>query len=505
MQTYLLALDQGTSSSRSIVFDREGAVVAMAQRELRQIYPQPGWVEHDAVEIWAGQLATAREALAKAGIAASALAAIGITNQRETTVVWDRRTGQPVCNAIVWQDRRGEPTCQALCEAGHEATFRDRTGLLLDAYFAGTKLQWLLDQVPGVRARAERGELAFGTIDSWLIWQLTGGADASTRGRAVHATDVTNASRTLLFDIRRNTWDDTLLGLLRVPHALLPQVFPSSHRFGATTPDLLGSAVAIGGVAGDQQSALFGQACFHAGQVKNTYGTGCFMLMNTGGRFETSTNGLITTSAAETTAAPQFAREGSVFVGGAVVQWLRDGLNAIKASSEVQQLAESVPDNGGVMFVPAFTGLGAPYWNAEARGTIVGLTRGSTLAHIARAALESIAFQSAALLGAMSRDVAASGGAGVAELRVDGGASVNDLLMQFQADLLGIPVLRPRVIETTALGAAYLAGLSCGVYAGIDELAAKWRVERTFTPTLSRERADELMQRWEHAVAQSTA
>ena len=502
---HLLALDQGTSSSRAIVFDARGAVVAQAQQEFRQIFPQPGWVEHDPMEIWQSQLATARGALAQAKLDATDIASIGITNQRETTIVWNRATGEPIGNAIVWQDRRTAPACEALKQRGLEPLFRERTGLVLDAYFSGTKLAWLLDHVEGARAAAERGELAFGTVDSWLMWLLTGGVSASSRAQAVHATDVTNASRTLLYDVPRGQWSSELLDALRVPRAVLPEVHPSSHVFGHTTADCFGTPIAIGGVAGDQQSALFGQACFRPGQVKNTYGTGCFMLMNTGDRFEVSANGLLATSAAQTGAAPQFAREGSVFIGGAVVQWLRDGLRAIQSSSEVQQLAESVPDNGGVMFVPAFTGLGAPHWNPDARGTIVGLTRGSTIAHIARAALESIAFQSAALLDAMTKDIVAGGGAPVTELRVDGGASVNDLLMQFQADLLGIPVIRPKVIETTALGAAYLAGLSAGVWAGTDELAAQWQVDRTFHPTMSRERALESMQRWEHAVTQATA
>ena len=495
--SYLLALDQGTSSSRSIVFDAAGRIVAMAQREFRQIYPQPGWVEHDALELWTSQLATAREALAKANLAAQDIVSIGITNQRETTVVWNRKTGAPIHNAIVWQDRRAEPTCAGLRERGLEPTFRQKTGLVIDAYFSGTKLKWLLDNVAGARAAAQRGELAFGTVDSWLMWQLTGGQ--------VHATDVTNASRTMLLNVHTNQWDDELLALLDIPREVLPEVRPSSHVYGHTRSDVLGASVPIGGVAGDQQSALFGQACFKAGLAKNTYGTGCFMLMHTGAQFQSSANGLITTSAAQPTATPEFALEGSVFIGGAVVQWLRDGLHAIKGSGEVQSLAESVPDSGGVVFVPAFTGLGSPYWKADARGTIVGLTRGSTVAHIARAALESIAFQSAALLQAMSRDAVAHGGAPVSELRVDGGACVNDLLMQFQADLLGIPVVRPKVIETTALGAAYLAGLSSGVYQGLDELAAQWQVERRFQPTMPRERAAELMQRWERAVRQTVA
>jgi glycerol kinase len=494
--TYLLALDQGTSSSRSIVFDTHGHMVAMAQQELPQIYPQPGWVEHDPMVIWRDQLATARQALAQAGLQARDIHAIGITNQRETTVLWNRRTGQPVHHAIVWQDRRAENTCAVLRADGRAALIQQKTGLLIDAYFSGSKLKWLLDTVPGARQQAERGELAFGTIDSWLLWQLTGGA--------LHATDVSNASRTMLFNVHSNTWDAELMALLDIPASLMPAVLPSSAQFGQTMSELLGSAVPIGGVAGDQQSALFGQACFSAGMAKNTYGTGCFMLMHTGSTFQTSHNGLLTTSAAQINAQPQFALEGSVFVGGAVVQWLRDGLGAIRSSSEVEALAQSVPDAGGVMMVPAFTGLGAPYWQPDARGSITGLTRGSTLAHIARAALESIAYQSAALLQAMSRDAVAAGGAPVTELRVDGGACGNNLLMQFQADLLGIAVVRPAVTETTALGAAYLAGLSSGVYTGTDELAALWRAERTFRPAMSRDQAGSLMAKWEHAVRQAT-
>lgn len=494
--TYLLALDQGTSSSRSIVFDAHGHIVAQAQLELPQIYPRPGWVEHDPMEIWRTQLATAQSALQQAGLAARAVRAVGITNQRETTVVWNRQTGQPIHHAIVWQDRRAEPACALLRERGLADTIQQKTGLLIDAYFSGTKLQWLLDHVPGARAQAERGELAFGTVDSWLLWNLTRGAR--------HVTDVSNASRTMLFNVHSNQWDDELLALLRIPRALMPEVLPSAADFGHTHANVLGSAIAIGGVAGDQQSALFGQACFSAGMAKNTYGTGCFTLMHTGTQFQTSHNGLLTTSAAQTTAQPEFALEGSVFVGGAVVQWLRDGLRAISASSEVQSLAESVPDSGGVMMVPAFTGLGAPYWKPDARGTITGLTRGTTMAHIARAALESIAYQSAALLQAMGRDAVAAGGAPVSELRVDGGACVNDLLMQFQADLLGIPVVRPAVIETTALGAAYLAGLSSGVYASTAELAQLWRAERRFLPVLSRAHAQERMAQWERAVRQAT-
>ena len=492
---HLLALDQGTSSSRAIVFHRSGRMVAQAQRELPQIYPRPGWVEHDPMEIWQAQFAVAQQAMAQAGLTAADIAAIGITNQRETTVLWDRRTGRPLHNAIVWQDRRTEPLCAQLREHGLGDAVRHATGLVIDPYFSGTKLRWLLDQVPGAHLAAAQGELAFGTVDSWLLWQLTGGR--------VHATDVSNASRTMLFDIRHNTWAPELLAALHIPDSVLPQVFPSSHIFGETT--LFGAPIPIAGIAGDQQAALFGQAGFSAGVAKNTYGTGCFMLMHTGGQLQHSSHGLISTAAAQTSAALQYAMEGSVFVGGAVVQWLRDGLNAIRASTEVESLAGSVADSGGVMFVPAFTGLGAPYWQADARGAIVGLSRGSTVAHIARAALESIAFQSAALLQAMAADARAAGGTAPTELRVDGGACVNDLLMQFQADLLGIPVLRPAVTETTALGAAYLAGLGSGVYGGLDELAAQWQVERRFEPHMPRDVADQRMADWSRAVRQATA
>jgi len=494
---HLLALDQGTSSSRAIVFHASGRIVAMAQREFRQIYPQPGWVEHDANEIWDSQLAVAREALTKANLKAGDIAALGITNQRETTLLWNRRSGAPIHNAIVWQDRRTEPLCAQLrAREGFIDQVRRSTGLVIDPYFSGTKIRWLLDSVTHAHVDAAHGALAFGTIDSWLLWKLTGGR--------VHATDVSNASRTMLFDIRHNVWDRELLKALQIPDSLLPKVLPSSHLYGETDASWFGEPIPIAGIAGDQQSALFGQACFKAGLAKNTYGTGCFMLMHSGERFEASHNGLITTAAAQTTATPQFALEGSVFIGGAVVQWFRDGLRAITGSNEIQGLAATVPDAGGVMFVPAFTGLGAPYWNADARGAIVGLTRGSTVAHIARAALESIAFQCAALLQAMARDASGSS-ATVTELRVDGGASVNDLLMQFQADLLGIPVVRPKVVETTALGAAYLAGLASGVYKNLDELAAQWQVERRFLPTMARERVQELMARWEHAVRQTVA
>ncbi|MFM7698653.1 MAG: glycerol kinase GlpK [Limnohabitans sp.] len=491
--TCLLALDQGTSSSRSIIFRSDGSILASAQAEFRQIYPQPGWVEHDPMEIWQSQLATARQVLSQSGLSASSIASVGITNQRETTVVWRRDTGQPIYNAIVWQDRRAEPQCLRLRQAGHGDLVQQKTGLLIDAYFSATKLQWILDHVAGARDMAERGELAFGTVDSWLMWQLSGGA--------VHATDVSNAARTMLFNIHTNRWDDELLALLGIPASILPQVQASASDYGLTRSDWLGQALPIGGVAGDQQSALFGQACFEAGQAKNTYGTGCFMLMHTGNRCQTSTHGLITTSAAQPDQNPAYALEGSVFIGGAVVQWLRDGLRAFDKSADVQLLAETVPDTGGVVLVPAFTGLGAPYWQADARGAIVGLSRGTTMAHIARAALESIAYQSTALLQAMNRDASQP----VHELRVDGGACVNDLLMQFQADLLGIPVLRPAVIETTALGAAYLAGLTIGIYQSPEELSRQWRVERRFEPRMSRDQAAAKMADWERAVRQTTA
>lgn len=505
---YLLALDQGTSSSRSLVFGADGTLLAMAQQELTQKYPQPGWVEHDPMEIWRTQLTTARTALAQAGIEARDLAAVGITNQRETTLLWDRRTGEPLHNAIVWQDRRSTDYCNRLRQGGLQAAVSERTGLIIDPYFSGTKLQWLLDTIPDARAKAENGDLAFGTVDSWLIWQLTGGAQADSRAGAVHATDVSNASRTMLFNVHTNQWDDALLQALNIPHALLPRVQPSASLFGCLTENLLGHPVPIASACGDQQSALFGQACLRPGMVKNTYGTGCFMLMHTGRQFRRSEHALITTSAAQTTSTPEFALEGSVFVGGAVVQWLRDGLHAIRHSSEVQALAESVPDNGGVMIVPAFTGLGAPYWRPDARGTISGLTRGSSVAHIARAALESIAFQSAALLQAMRADAGLdaqqqSQTQELQELRVDGGACVNDLLMQFQADLLGISVLRPAITETTAFGAACLAGLTTGVYRNPDEIAAMWRVERRFEPRMPPARSKALMERWEQAVQQA--
>ncbi len=483
---YLLAFDQGTSSSRSIIFDHAGNIVGSAQQEFRQIFPQPGWVEHDPMEIWSSQLATATEVMQKTGIAPGNIAALGITNQRETTIVWHRQTGKPVFNAIVWQDRRTEASCTQLREQGHASIIEKKTGLILDPYFSATKLKWILDHVPGARQQAERGELAFGTVDTWLAWQLSQGQ--------CHVTDVSNASRTMLFNIHRGCWDEDLLDLFEIPRTLLPEVHPSSHRFGSTS--LFGAGIPIAGIAGDQQSALFGQACFKPGMAKNTYGTGCFLLLHTGSKCATSGNGLISTAACQTDDQPQYALEGSVFIGGAVVQWLRDGLKAIDHSADVEALAASVPDSGGVVFVPSFTGLGAPYWEPLAKGAILGLTRGSTVAHIARAALESIAFQSTVLLQAMNRDAATP----ITELRVDGGASSNNLLLQFQANLLGIPVIRPKITETTALGAAYLAGLATGIYQDMEECAQQWQEQRRFLPTMSRDQAASLMQEWEKAV-----
>lgn len=485
---YLLALDQGTTSSRAIVFDATGQVLAQAQRELSQHYPQPGWVEHDPDEIWRSQLDTAREALARARLSAGDLAALGITNQRETTLLWDRRSGRPLHRAIVWQDRRTADLCARLRADGLEPLFRQRTGLLLDPYFSGTKLRWLLDHVEGARARAEAGELAFGTVDSWLVWQLTGGE--------LHVTDPSNAARTLLFDIHRGEWDDELLQVLDIPRGILPRVHPSCGILGHARADCLGAAVPIGGLAGDQQAALFGQACHTPGLAKNTYGTGCFALVHTGTAACASPHGLLTTPTAQLRGAPTYALEGSVFVAGALVQWLRDGLGLIRQAPDIEALAASVPDTGGVHIVPAFTGLGAPYWNAEARGAILGLTRGSSAAHIARAALEAIALQTAELFVAMQADSAQA----LRELRVDGGASTNDLLMQMQADLLGVPVVRPRVSETTALGAACLAGLASGVWPDLAALGAIWQRARVFDPQMGRDEAQARLAAWRRAV-----
>jgi len=485
---YVLALDQGTTSSRAILFDEEGRAVSSAQREFRQIFPQPGWVEHDPKEIFTTQRDVAREAVQKTKM--SDVMAVGITNQRETTIVWDRQSGEPIYNAIVWQDRRTAAQCAELKEVGAESLVRERTGLVIDPYFSGTKIAWLLDNIPGARARAERGELAFGTVDTWLAWHLT--------GNRTHVTDVSNASRTLLFNIHMNDWDPELLRLLGVPRAILPDVHPSAHAFGMVPAALVGEPLLIGGIAGDQQAAMFGQACHRAGMAKNTYGTGCFMLLHTGDKVVQSSSGLISTACAQTKGR-EYALEGSVFIGGAVVQWLRDGLEFFSSSSEVERLAASVLDSGDVYLVPAFTGLGAPYWDPNARGAIVGLTRGTTRAHIARAALESIAFQSAELLEAMQKD----SGEKLSELRVDGGAAANDLLMQFQADLLGVPVVRPKVLETTALGAAYLAGLTVDLWKSRDELAAHWKAERRFEPRMSATERETRMARWREAVGRS--
>lgn len=498
MAQYLLALDQGTTSSRAIVFDQGGNIRASAQKEFRQIFPRPGWVEHDALEIWSTQSGVAQEAITRAGLRAGDIAAIGITNQRETVVLWDRRTGEPVHHAIVWQDRRTAAFCDSLRAQGHEPTFQQKTGLILDAYFSGTKVRWLLDNVEGARERAERGELAFGTVDSWLVYKLTGGE--------LHITDATNASRTLLYNIHTGDWDDELLGLLGVPRALLPEVRSSSEVYGPTAEGLFGSRIPIAGIAGDQQAAAFGQACLERGMAKNTYGTGCFMLMNTADEAVPSRNQLLTTVAWQLPDAGgqgqrTYALEGSIFVAGAVVQWLRDGLGIIRSSGEVEALATSVPSSEGVFLVPAFVGLGAPYWDSYARGTIVGLTRGTGAAHIARAALEAIAYQSAELLTAMGQD----SGAPLKELRVDGGASLNNLLMQFQADILGVPVVRPRVTETTALGAAYLAGLAVGYWQGTEEITRQWQMDRTFEPQMDPSEREHRMNRWRQAVERSRA
>ncbi len=484
---YILSLDEGTTSARAIAFDSDGRPVAVAQKEFAQHFPQPGWVEHDAEEIWAAQIGVAFEALSRAKIAAKDLAAVGITNQRETTVIWDRATGTPVGPAIVWQDRRTASLCDRLRADGHAGTIRERTGLPIDAYFSGSKIAWMLDNIPGARAKAEAGQLAFGTIDSWLAWKLTGGTK--------HITDASNASRTMLFNIHSGTWDDELLKLLNVPRSLLPEVRSSSEVYGdVTVPGLAG--VPLAGIAGDQQAALFGQMCFDSGLTKNTYGTGCFMLQNAGETAVASRNQLITTVGWKIGSKTTYALEGAVFVAGAVVQWLRDGLKLIRTAEEVNELAATVPDNGGVYIVPAFTGLGAPHWDPYARGTIVGLSRGSTGGHLARAALESIAFQSADLLNAMKADT----GRPPLEMRVDGGASKSDLLMQCQADLLGIPVARPAVTESTALGAAYLAGLATGVWKTTDELAKQYRVERRFEPAAPTDRMAAIAAEWARAV-----
>ncbi|MEG6506757.1 glycerol kinase GlpK [Nitratidesulfovibrio sp. 1201_IL3209] len=488
MTKYVLALDQGTTSSRAILFSREGDIIQISQKEFTQIYPQPGWVEHNANEIFDTESWVMRDCLKQAGIDASQVVAAGITNQRETTVVWDKASGAPVYNAIVWQDRRTAGFCDELKARGLADTFRQKTGLVLDAYFSGTKVRWILENVPGARAKAEKGELLFGTIDTWLIWNLTKGE--------VHATDESNASRTLLFNINTGDWDDELLGILGVPRSMLPRVTRSSEVVGDIHPEFLGKAIPIAGNAGDQQAATYGNACLKPGMAKNTYGTGCFMLMNTGKEVHASKNNLLTTMAWATPSGRFFALEGSVFIAGAVVQWLRDGLGIIKAAPEVEQLALSVPDNGGVYLVPAFAGLGAPHWDQYARGAMVGITRGATKAHIARAALESIALQTLDIMDCMQKDA----GIRLAALRADGGATRNNLLMQFQADVLGVPVERPKVTETTALGAAYLAGLAVGFWKSEEEIEAMWQLDRRFEPNMSADAREKLVHQWQRAV-----
>jgi glycerol kinase len=493
MEQYILSLDQGTTSSRAIVFNKQGAIVSTAQKEFRQIYPKPGWVEHDAQEIWSSQAGTAAEAVASAGINGKALSGIGITNQRETTVVWDRESGQPVYNAIVWQDRRTSDYCDQLKEEGHAEMIQDKTGLVIDAYFSGTKVKWILDNVEGARERAEKGELAFGTIDSWLIWNFTQGE--------LHITDVTNASRTLLFNINTMDWDDEILELMNIPKSMLPEVKQSSEVYGNTKTTLFASKVPIAGIAGDQQSALFGQMCTEKGMVKNTYGTGCFMLMNIGDKPIKSENNLLTTVAWKVDGKTTYALEGSVFIAGAVVQWLRDEMSIIQESKDIEYFAGKVEDSDGVYLVPAFAGLGAPYWNQHARGTMVGITRGTNRAHIARAAQDSIAYQVTDLLTAMNAD----SGIDIKELRVDGGATVNNTLMQFQSDLLEVPVIRPKITETTALGAAYLAGLAVGYWNDIEEIRKQWQVDEKFEPKMDPDKVKELTKGWKRAVKAAIA
>ncbi len=491
MSQHILALDQGTTSSRAIVFGHEGRPVATSQREFEQIFPKPGHVEHNPEAIWETQLWTARQALAEGGLSAADIAAIGVTNQRETTVLWERDSGKPVANAIVWQSRITADICDDLKSKDFEATFRAKTGLVIDAYFSGTKIKYLLDTIPGLRARAEKGEILFGTIDSFLLWRLTGGRK--------HITDYSNASRTLIYNIHTLDWDDELLSLLDIPRAMLPEVRPSSEVYGETDPQLFGKAIPVAGIAGDQQAATFGQGCFNIGDAKNTYGTGCFMLMNTGTKPVASNNGLLTTIGWGLGGEVVYCLEGAIFIAGAVVQWLRDGLQIIKNAREVEDLAASVPDTGGVYFVPAFVGLGAPYWNQGARGTIVGLTRGTTRAHLARAAIESMAYQTRDVLEAMQQD----SGAALGRLKVDGGATANNLLMQFQSDLLGVPVDRPVVQETTALGAAYLAGLAIGFWKDKADVTRHWALDREFKPQMNNTQRTELYGRWKQAVARS--
>jgi len=496
---YILSLDQGTTSSRAILFDHAGAIVAAAQQEFKQIYPQPGWVEHDPMEILTSQMSCAVQALVRAGIEPHDVAGLGITNQRETVIVWDRETGKPIYNAIVWQDRRGAGHCEQLVKDGAEPSVQSKTGLLLDPYFSATKVTWILDNVAGAREKAEAGQLAMGTIDSWLIWNLTNGEGQ----KPIHVTDQTNASRTLLYNIVKGEWDAEMLRLFRIPAGILPEVRWSSERIGEVNTSLGLGGITIGGIAGDQQAALFGQLCFSPGEAKNTYGTGCFLLQNIGNGFLQSKNRLITTLAASADRKLEYALEGSIFIGGAVVQWLRDNLRLISSSAEVELLAESVPDTDGVVFVPAFVGLGAPHWDPHASGLIIGLRRSTQPGHIARAALESIAFQVADALEAMQQDSVAGTGTKLPALRVDGGAAVNDLMMQFQANLLGVPVLRPRVTETTALGAAYLAGLSTGFWGAESELRAQRTDDVRFEPAMDANRVSERRSQWKDAVERS--
>ena len=487
-QKYVMALDAGTTSNRAIIFDVDSKIVGVAQKEFTQHFPQPGWVEHDAEEIWSSMHEVMREALEQSGLVASDIAAIGITNQRETAVIWDRATGRPIYNAIVWQSRQTADICEDLKRQGLVDEFQEKTGLVIDAYFSGTKVKWILDHVEGARARAEKGELAFGTIDTWLLWKLTGGKE--------HKTDYSNASRTLMFNIKTLEWDEALLKHLTVPKSLLPEVRPSSEVYGHTVPSVIGASVPVAGMAGDQQSALFGQNCFSPGEAKNTYGTGCFLLMNTGTDICMSKNGLVTTIAWGLDGKVEYALEGSIFVGGSAIQWLRDGLRLVDSAPDSEWVAKKVPDAGGVYMVPAFVGLGAPYWDMNARGMIIGLTRGTTKAHIVRATLDSLAYQTRDVLGAMEAD----SGNRLAALKVDGGAVANNLLMQFQADLLGVPVDRPQITETTALGAAYLAGLATGVWASKEELKKSWQLDTRFTPALDKKDADKLYKGWRKAV-----
>ncbi|MBX2822414.1 MAG: glycerol kinase GlpK [Rhodothermaceae bacterium] len=485
---YILALDQGTTSSRAILFDKQGTIHGVAQQEFEQIFPKPGWVEHNAEEIWTTQLDVAREVLKNTGTNPSQVSAVGITNQRETTLLWDRSTGKPIGNAIVWQDRRTAGFCDKLKANGHEELFRSKTGLVIDAYFSGTKIKWLLDNIEGARAAAEAGNLAFGTMDSWLVWNLTNGKK--------HITDVSNASRTLIYNIHSCEWDQELLDLLDIPASVLPDVRSSSEVYGHADANLLGAPIPVAGIAGDQQAALFGQMCTQAGMVKNTYGTGCFMLMNTGEKAVASNNNLLTTIAWKIGDTTHYALEGSIFIAGAVVQWLRDGLQIIDSAPEIEALANSVEDNGGVYIVPAFTGLGAPHWDQYARGTITGITRGSTKAHFARAALEGIAYQVADVLDAMKKDA----GIDLAQMRADGGASANNLLMQFQSDMLGVPVLRPKTLETTALGAAYLAGLAVGYWGSLEEISQQWQLDQEYTPSMPADQVAHLKSGWNKAL-----